>query len=69
MEIIEREGINTKIVVTGDPGQVVNPNCSREINGLSYLLKQTLGKPYAARMHLTTRRISPAAIDVSHLRG
>ncbi len=50
--LIERSGVGTKIIVIGDPFQVDNPKCTREINGLTHAIKQYLPMPYSALLHL-----------------
>jgi predicted ribonuclease YlaK len=50
--IIERAGEGCKVVIMGDPAQTDNPNCSREINGLTHAIRHYLPMPYALLIRL-----------------
>lgn len=51
--IIERSGEGCKVVIMGDPAQTDNPNCSREINGLTHAIRHYLRMPYSMLVKLT----------------
>ncbi len=66
--IIERAGEGSKIVIMGDPLQTDNPNCSREINGLTHAIRHYLDKPYAALVTLTRSHRSQMSEDAREMR-
>ena len=66
--IIERTGEGCKIVLMGDPAQVDNPFCSREINGLTHAIKQYIDKPYSALVTLTRNYRSQMSEDAKSWR-
>lgn len=50
--LMQRMGMGSKYIITGDPRQVDNPRCSREINGLTHAIKHFLPQPYTALVSL-----------------
>ncbi|MEK6964396.1 MAG: PhoH family protein [Nanoarchaeota archaeon] len=44
--ITTRLGPESKIVFLGDTRQIDNPSCSHDINGLTYAIQRSLGRPY-----------------------
>ncbi len=48
--IVTRAGINSKIVVTGDPDQIDNPQVDKRNNGLAYLSDKMLGSSLCAQV-------------------
>ena len=51
--ITSRQDSGTKIIICGDPyGQIDNPRCTPEFNGLTHALKYFRGEPYVAAVHL-----------------
>ncbi|MEK6900917.1 MAG: PhoH family protein [Nanoarchaeota archaeon] len=53
--ILERLGPGCKAIVMGDPLQVDNVGlCSREINGLTSLIKHYIGQPFSGLVKLST---------------
>jgi len=50
--IMARLGEGCKVIIMGDPLQVDNPLCSREINGLTSAIKHYIDKPYSAQLNL-----------------
>ncbi len=61
--ILERTGEGCKVVVMGDPKQVDNPFCSREINGLTHAIQQYLPKPYVGLVTLSRNYRSQMSDD------
>jgi len=61
--ILERTGEGCKVVVMGDPKQVDNPFCSREINGLTHALQQYLDRPYVGLITLSRNYRSQMSDD------
>ncbi len=59
--VITRAGEGTKIVLTGDPGQIDNPYVDAASNGLSYASIRLKGEPLAATAYLTRGERSPLA--------
>ena len=53
-EDISRAGDGTKIVLTGDPGQIDNPYLDGASNGLSYVSERLKGNPLHG--HITLRK-------------
>jgi len=51
--IVSRAGEGTKIVLTGDIGQIDNPYLDASSNGLSYLVERMKGQPVAGHVTLT----------------
>ena len=50
--ILSRVGKDTKVVITGDPYQIDNPNLDRRSNGLVYLIKKFKDYGIAANINL-----------------
>ncbi|MCB9361940.1 PhoH family protein [Candidatus Woesearchaeota archaeon] len=70
--IAERLGEGSKLVVMGDPRQTDNPNTSLDYNGLTYLIKQYLDKPYSMLVNLTGNyrsQVSEDALDLNVYAG
>lgn len=61
--IMSRVGVGSKIIVVGDPDQVDNPYCSKDINGLTASIKHFFGKPYVSLISLSRNRRSQASED------
>lgn len=61
--VIERLGEGCKCVIMGDPAQVDNPDCSREINGLTHAIQRYLDKPYSALITLSKNYRSQMSDD------
>lgn len=61
--LIERSGEGCKIIVMGDPAQVDNPLCTREINGLTSAISQYIDKPYSSLLRLSTNYRSQMSAD------
>ncbi|MGV8162871.1 MAG: PhoH family protein [Candidatus Nanoarchaeia archaeon] len=61
--LIERSGLGTKIIIMGDPLQLDNPSCSRDINGLTNAIKHYLPAPYSSLINLTRNYRSPMSED------
>ncbi len=59
--VITRAGEGTKIVLTGDPGQIDNPYVDAASNGLSFASLRLKGEPLAATAYLTRGERSPLA--------
>ena len=51
--ILERLALGSAVVVLGDPRQTRNPNCNAKKNGLTYAIRNYIGKPYAALIGLS----------------
>ncbi len=66
--IIERTGEGCKVIVMGDPAQVDNPFCSREINGLTHSIKHYIDKPYSALVTLSRNYRSQMSADAKSWR-
>ena len=52
--IISRCGNDTKMILTGDPGQIDNPYLDKSSNGLSYAVEKLKGQPLYG--HVTLNR-------------
>jgi PhoH-like ATPase len=52
--IIERMGVSSKLIISGDPAQTRNPYCSRKYNGFTFAIKHYLPKPYSMLVKLNT---------------
>jgi len=63
--VIERLGEGCKIILLGDPAQVDNPHCSREINGLTHAIKHYLPRPYSALVTLSKNYRSQMSEDAT----
>jgi PhoH-like ATPase len=63
--LIERAGIGTKIIVMGDPQQIDNPKCTRDINGLTHAIKHYLQFPYSCLVNLKKNYRSPMSEDAA----
>ena len=59
--VITRAGEGTKIVLTGDPGQIDNPYVDAASNGLSFVSLRLKGEPLAGTAFLTRGERSPLA--------
>jgi PhoH-like ATPase len=59
--VITRAGEGTKIVLTGDPGQIDNPYVDAASNGLSHASLRLRGEPLAATAFLSRGERSPLA--------
>jgi PhoH-like ATPase len=59
--IITRMGMDSKIILTGDPDQLDNPILSRENNGLVYLAQKLRGDPSCATVTFTKSERSDIA--------
>jgi predicted ribonuclease YlaK len=44
--------MGSKLLVLGDPAQIDNPLCTRDVNGLTHAIKHYLPMPYSALIHL-----------------
>ncbi len=62
-QIIDRMGLGAKIIILGDPHQLDNPECTREVNGFTSALAHYLGKPYVAFFRLTTNQRHQMVMD------
>ncbi len=51
--ILERMGPGCKAVVMGDPKQVDNPFCTREINGLTHAIAHFITEPFSSLINLS----------------
>jgi len=51
--IISRLGLGSKCIIMGDPYQFDNPDCSRDINGLTSAINHFLPKHQTSLVHLT----------------
>lgn len=65
--IATRAGINSKIVVTGDPDQIDNPRIDKKNNGLVYLSEKMLGSPLCSQVGFEQRECvrSPLAAEAA----
>lgn len=52
--LLERMGLGCKCIILGDPYQVDNPDCSRNINGLTHTLAHFFPEPYCWAINLQT---------------
>ncbi len=59
--VITRAGEGTKVVLTGDPGQIDNPYVDAASNGLSYAAHRLKGEPLAGAALLSRGERSPLA--------
>jgi hypothetical protein len=66
--ILERLGMDTKIIIMGDPMQVRNPDCTLKKNGLTAALKNYLGKPYVGLIALPKNYRNQASEDSEGMR-
>ena len=59
--IVSRVGEGTKIILTGDVGQIDNPYLDSSSNGLSYMVERLKGQPVVGHMTLTRSERSELA--------
>lgn len=52
--ILTRAGIDSKIVIMGDPEQIDNPRLDKRNNGLVYASEKMLGKPLCMQFHFNS---------------
>jgi PhoH-like ATPase len=50
--IVTRPGLNSKVVMLGDPGQIDNPHLDNRINGLSFTAERMKGSPLCRQITL-----------------
>lgn len=65
--IISRVGINSKIILTGDPYQIDNPYLDTESNGLIYAAERFKGQEIAGHIILSKSERSPLAALAAEL--
>ncbi len=65
--IISRVGLNSKIVLTGDPYQIDNPYLDTESNGLIYVAERFKGQEMAGHIILSKSERSPLASIAAEL--
>ena len=58
--VISRAGEGTKVVLTGDPGQIDNPYVDATSNGMSYVLERFKKSPLTG--HVTLRKGERSAL-------
>lgn len=63
--IIQRLGEGCKGIIMGDPAQVDNPFCSREINGLTHAIQHYIHRDYSALVNLTRNYRSQMSKDAT----
>lgn len=63
--IISRAGMNSKIVITGDPDQIDNPKLDKKNNGLVYAAERMLGSSLCAQVGFSRKECvrSPLAAE------
>jgi PhoH-like ATPase len=59
--IISRAGLNTKVILTGDPYQIDNPYLDASSNGLTYVVERFKGQDLFGQVLLTRSERSPLA--------
>ena len=59
--IISRAGLNTKVILTGDPYQIDNPDLDASSNGLTYVVERFKGQEIFGQVLLTRSERSPLA--------
>ena len=59
--IISRAGMNTKVILTGDPYQIDNPYLDASSNGLTYVVERFKGQELFGQVLLTRSERSPLA--------
>jgi PhoH-like ATPase len=59
--IISRAGVNTRIILTGDPYQIDNPYLDASSNGLTYLVERMRGQEVCGHITLHKAERSPLA--------
>jgi len=59
--IISRAGVNTKVILTGDPYQIDNPYLDASSNGLTYVVERFKGQELFGQVLLTRSERSPLA--------
>ena len=59
--IISRAGLNTKVILTGDPYQIDNPYLDASSNGLTYVVERFKGQEMFGQVLLTRSERSPLA--------
>ena len=67
--ILSRLSEGCKAFVLGDPEQFDNPDCSREVNGLTYAIKHYFGRLYVGLGHLTTNYRSQISEDANSMKA
>src|SRR5690606_19265892 len=65
--IASRVGEGTKLVLTGDIGQIDNPYLDAESNGLSYLIERMKGTPLVGHVTLAKSERSELASVAAEL--
>jgi PhoH-like ATPase len=59
--IVSRAGLNTKVILTGDPYQIDNPYLDASSNGLTYVVERFKGQDLFGQVLLTRSERSPLA--------
>ncbi|MGM0439550.1 MAG: PhoH family protein [Chlamydiota bacterium] len=59
--IISRAGMNTKVILTGDPSQIDNPYLDQDSNGLTFTVERFREHGIAGHISLSTTERSPLA--------
>ncbi|MFH1770054.1 MAG: PhoH family protein [archaeon] len=67
--ILQRIGPGSKCIVTGDPQQRDNPDCSKEINGLTAAINSYIDKPYSFLFNLVKNRRHQISEDSDRIIG
>jgi PhoH-like ATPase len=65
--IISRAGMNTKVILTGDPFQIDNPYLGASSNGLTYVVDRFKGQEVFGHVLLTRSERSPLAAMAASL--
>lgn len=65
--IVSRAGVGTKMIFTGDPGQIDNPYLDASSNGLTYLVEKMKGQKIAGHVTLTQGEWSELAEIASNI--
>jgi predicted ribonuclease YlaK len=66
--IIERLALGSSMIILGDPKQTRNPNCTVKKNGLTYAVRNYLGKPYSGLVALSKNYRSQISEDSESMR-
>jgi len=61
--MIERLDHGSKIIIMGDPNQIDNPKCSKDINGLTSAIKHYLPRPQTSLFYLPNNYRSQSSQD------
>jgi len=61
--IVTRAGIDTKVVLVGDPGQINHPYLDARTNGLSWVVEKMKGSRYHAHITLPLVKRSPLVAE------